>query len=351
MPTYDVTQRAFRLTTGAAQPYQLKNSGNYPIYVGLDIDGVGSAVTAEIKDHTINPGGFLGLTGQSAAWIVTDAGRVGQVEQIFNASGAYSPGPSVIALRSDVVLLDTENVAYLAGAVGGGGAVRTIDVSGYSSVIFTIEVNAANGVLAANIANYIGASLSFTDDDPSTVTPICNNELEPQWLLCQIDQNISGSILPQSIQVPVTGRYFKAFLEFGKAATATGGTITSKIYGSGEVITSPRYVSRGSGMVKDLVVRGSWTQLSPAGVTTNYFVSSANGIILATAFWAGGTGGQVIASALIAGTAYALGSVKSATATGNEGQTRQFLLPLAPLRMSLAALAGSQITGSVMQNV
>jgi hypothetical protein len=267
---------AVLVSTSAAKPYQLSSSydSTNNVFIGTD-----PSVSDNNYVRELVPGESFTWTEialpvyawckplQSAALVVA-----------YEATGSASPGRASVFTKSsaEATLLHEESFAYLAAAVGGGGAVFNPDVSLYASVIVTITCESSGAPLSAVTTNYIFASLGFADDDDLLVTPRANSYFAPQWLLCETEQTLYGLARPQSIQLPVTGKYFFGFMEFAKAATAAGGTITVQVYGSGEIVNGPRYVSQGRGMVGELPNTKMYSR-STVGVTVTENIASTNG--------------------------------------------------------------------------
>jgi len=95
MPVYPVTEVAKFITGTNVQAYIVKNSGSETVYLGQD-----SSLTVETRAFSITPGGVLQWPGDSTEiWAVTEAGKVSELELLYNSQATYIPGPDSVSVK------------------------------------------------------------------------------------------------------------------------------------------------------------------------------------------------------------------------------------------------------------
>lgn len=301
-------------------------AGTIPVSIGDAIDIAGNVPIVGVPGSPISIAGNVGITGGVAiAGIVPISGNVG-ISGPVNIAGTVPvsgnmgiSGPVTVnggitvtsgnvnvagnvsaQLKNTVTLINSQTVAFPAAALSSGGAYFSYDVSAYASILVTVEVQTAGSLNYAQ-ANLIFGTFAFADATLASSTR-ANNTYEPTWTLCETQQNVYGLYLPQSLIVPVTGKYFSGIIEFSKAATATSGNIIVKIYGSNGTTIKPEYVCRGAGMLSGLDTYGMATF---RGVGTDQYIpiGSKNGPAKYSQIAISGANSpQVFVSANIAGT-------------------------------------------------
>lgn len=274
MTVHQVTDVAKFVSGIYTRPYIVKNSGDNTVYLGQD-----SSLTVTTRAFSLPAGSTLNWSGTTELWAVTDIGLIAELELLYTGENSFSPGPSTVFAKSasDVVLIREETINYQAGAISGGGSLNFDDVSNYSSVIITLTITPNVGTLAANLNNYIYGSFAFSDISDLLLAPRANAFYNPGWFLCSTEQTIYGLTLPQSIQLPVSGKYLSGIVEFYKAITASAGVIRVQIYGSGEVISQPRYISRGDGLEPGIPNGALYTRSYGGTPVLTLYLESING--------------------------------------------------------------------------
>lgn len=225
-----------------------------------------AGVTADVQT-------LLGVQAQAATIIsgsVNIAGGTVTLSGPVTISGGVSVTGSTInvgnpiQLTNNLTLLTSIPLAFALGntAIPAQGL---IDVSAYASVIIRINSVAA-GVNNAAVGNYIRMFLEMCDS-----AGVASNYYTPQFLACT-----SGVSQPQSIQIPVTSTKLFINIVTTFAAIANAGTYTFNIYGSGQAITKPRYVSQGDGLLGSVPQGGFFQGTSIVAGSASFFVASIN---------------------------------------------------------------------------
>lgn len=338
MPNYTIQDQAIQLSGLYSEPYQIRNSGNATVYLGKD-----TSVSNAQYDWSLNPGDTLGFTAQTYLYLICAPGESSTLEQQYGALGNFTPGPSDVLARlsNDLTLLDTETFPVSPLGISGGGTLRTIDVHKYASVLITINTASTTHTgFVGTPSNYIYMALSMLNES-GIVTADANSYFLPQWLLADTQQSFVGGFRVQSIQVPTTGVYVSVFTEYIKAATAVGGTITTKIYGSNEQISTARYVSRGLGMQGDLDTTGFFGRTNTPNLTTQYTLTSRNVPTVAVMRRVSGTNAHMDVVALDAGTPKIVYAFNPDSEIIFKSVSASFNAPMLPLRLTTTNTSSS----------
>jgi hypothetical protein len=349
MPTLQIGRDVVQIGNVDTVGISAQNVGDVDLYLSEipDVSGLENATQLLSPGEYLNwpPGRQLYVTVGSTANPL-DIGYL-----LYSTNGALKsagPAPSTVFAKSasNVVLLHSESIPFLAAAASGGGALFTLDVSTYASVIVSIDITAG---LNANLASYLYPSFSFSDTNTIITNPRANTHYAPQWLLCSTEQTIYGLRQPQSLQMPVTGKYLLGLIEYLKIVTAVGGTIRVDVYGSGDSITTPKYVSRGQGMGIGLVDWRMYAISQGPSLSNLYYIASNNGHTkVFSANPGGAAAGRYNMFNVLSG---ALSGVTGTRppATAGIGVIDDTILGLLPAALSIVTVAGENLALTITQ--
>lgn len=320
MPVRPVTDRATWQSGTFTRAYIVKNSGDTTVYLGQD-----SSLTVATRAFSLPSGSTLNWAGDTELWAVTDAGAQGELEVLYDASSAFTPGPDKVTATIDGPVTVNGNVG-VTGDVGISGPVTVtgdVGVSGDINVTnSTLDIEGV--VLSRPSAQPVPITTeSYAVPTAATsdvhITPFfdvsayssliitlhgVNARALPDWQdhirvnVLQSDNPLGEVIMTQvavfllrsspaskqaTFQLPVTAKFAAVQTVLIKLANAVGfpaGTYRVDFAGSHEVIPTVKYVQHDDNMQGDLAIGGTYTKSIVTGagtVTASEYISVSNG--------------------------------------------------------------------------
>lgn len=328
------------LAAGTVFPLEVWNVG----VTGIIYASRNAGVTPSNAEYVLPPNGHVSVPSGITLYVCTDTTAYG----FYHSDGTtFDPGSFGIStqpptrLANTPTLIATSTAAYtaLAGAFVAALPVN-LDVSSYSSLIFVIT-NLSTGGKSPAIADYIQLDVQL-----SASPVVLSQNVHAEYLLLD-----PGTLTPsQGLQVPVTQKYLLAITSAQvrkSAIVGYTGSITLNVYGSNEVITTPRYIGQGQGMLGAAPSGGAAVIVAAAGSSTS-FIATKNGTAYVESAWAGGTGGLVNVQMVEAGIAYNIVSVQSGASTGLS-TAKNTIFPMRPIILLATTNAASNQNLSVLQ--
>lgn len=256
-------------------------------------------------------GGAVNVTGSSVS---VAGGQVGTLSQSNTAM--LMQATLTWANATGSYYLSSTDIARFSG----------IDVSAYTSIYISINTP---GVINGALQNYL--DMSVTQHEQSTLAAsLAPYALDPQWLC------VSGL---QSISAPVNRKYLTVSPHLTIGSLIAAGTLTVSIFGSGQTVTDPEYISNGINLLGDIAVGGTFSLLQSNAATTSSFVGTKNGSATIACGFAGGTPGTATWQLAESGVyQYFLTQM----CPGSAGTTVQdVMLPMRPLHYNFTTTSGS----------
>jgi len=102
MPVYPVGTSPTFVTGVYSRPYIVKNSGDVTVYLS---QSSALSISGNAYEFSLPAGSTLNWSGETELWAAVVAGGTGQLELLFTGENSFTPGPSVISIRSDVDVL------------------------------------------------------------------------------------------------------------------------------------------------------------------------------------------------------------------------------------------------------
>jgi hypothetical protein len=334
---------------------------------GKNLYGITATGAASTLTYA-NNGATMGISSVSIAGGVTVGGSVDipagvAINGTTAVAGAVSVPAGVaingttavagaVSVPAGVVSKSVNNVTLLySGSIAITGAAQTngvgpnapiLDASGYSSILLCLDIVTVGPAFPVLASNYLEGIILLSDVNTLATQPTDQN-FQPQWLLVSAD-SLAGH---QSIQVPVTRRYFGASVTIYKALTNSSGTLNVKIYGSNEVITTPKYISQGWGL-SGAMPRGKSYYSAVTAATLNDAIASTNSATTAQLI-------TIVGSAIGSGriNSYQSGVAVPLAHTSTAGPVSgSFYAPCYPLALVLnESAAGNTLGISITQNL
>lgn len=323
-----------KVSSTVAKPYLVTNIGTATIYLGKS-----SSVSPTAYDYPLAPGNALQWTEiNSDVYAVCDPGKSSQAVVAIEAS-AVSLGSVTATINQTVSvagivqtqqvagfdLLDTLTVNLPAGNPGSfmvGGAILT-NLKNYNSLYITYE-NGITGVANPSAANYVHVAVRFDGLVSGYDCQFWQYQSTP-------DAN--------TYQVPITGK--TAQINFDGTKTAgTAGTITVRVYGTYQPLTTDLYYQAPLGFGFSGYAN---INTYPAVGNFSFFPATTNlpmqlGVYKVTA---AGAGTVAVLSQQI-GTIYPIaGTIVDAALPSRATTLQELRLKNAPVRVDVGNTAGS----------
>jgi hypothetical protein len=313
--------------------------GSVDIPAGVAINGT----TAVAGAVSVPAGVAINGTTAVAGAVSVPAGVA--INGTTAVAGAVSVPAGVVSKSvNNVTLLYSGSIAITGAAQtnGVGPNAPILDASGYSSILLCLDIVTVGPAFPVLASNYLEGIILLSDVNTLATQPTDQN-FQPQWLLVSAD-SLAGH---QSIQVPVTRRYFGASVTIYKALTNSSGTLNVKIYGSNEVITTPKYISQGWGL-SGAMPRGKSYYSAVTAATLNDAIASTNSATTAQLI-------TIVGSAIGSGriNSYQSGVAVPLAHTSTAGPVSgSFYAPCYPLALVLnESAAGNTLGISITQNL
>lgn len=257
--------------TGPGVIGQISFGGSGNVHVNSGSTNVTGAVTINGTVPITGPVTVSGTVALSGG-VVSLSGPV-SIAGGVSVSGSTINVGNAVALANIPVLIYNQNITVGAGAGTFSSLLSTsVLLSGYASIKIVISTTSTLGVLPVTVGNYISATVSCADVGGGGRSSVYN----PQWLYVTQGSGPPNTPFQQSLQIPVTNTNMNLQVNVVKGA-GNNGITNIQVYGMGQTIAIPQYISDGDGFV-GTIPEGGLFYIRQAGVlNTNYFVGSKNG--------------------------------------------------------------------------
>jgi hypothetical protein len=341
MPQVQITPAALPISNPGAQTLYGQNNGNGALYLSTTQD-----VNPSNYHAIVGPGGSFSWPADEALYACTDVGGTTLLTYLTNGATVDS-GSSFSQASNKPVLLASLPLVWDAAVDNfsvSTPALANIDISAYASVIIAISNAVVGGVLVPAQTNYIVFDIGLYDQVARTAN-LPARQYAPQFLLL----NPVAAQQIQSVQFPVTHQFLSVLANVIKAATAgISGALTINIYGSGELISAPKYLSQGNGMQGSGPTGGFYYTNNAGVVNTNDFVASQNGPAVLGADGSIAAATTVTIQAVSKTGFFTFGQLANPIA--NNYYVQALLLPMLPIRVqNFSTNAGNNSIGTLNQ--
>lgn len=271
--------------TGPGLVGQISYGGTGDVHVNSGSTNVTGAVTINGSVPIAGPVTVTGTVALSGGTVAL-SGPVA-------ISGGVSVTGSTINVGNAIALANTPVQIYSVNMTIGVGAgtyssvlSTTVLIKSYASILVVISNTSNSGAVFPIVpTNYVALTLSCADSGGGGRSSVYS----PQWLYVTQGNGPPNTPYQQSLQIPVTNTNMNIQTNVTVGANFDGHCQIT-VYGMGQIITSPQYISDGDGFTGTIPEGGVFSvQNGPAAATAIYYVSSKNGVAFGSAINLTGT--------------------------------------------------------------
>jgi hypothetical protein len=342
-----VTTTAVKLSGTAARPYLLTNdpASSATVYIGQS-SGVNSSFNYAL---TLSPGASITWTDiNSDVWAITSSGTA-LVTVAYEASGTFVPGKTGAA----PTLLQTVTVPFTSANNVLTSTIQDINVGAYNSVKVMVSVNITS---APAFTPYLGKSWIYVDGVQYDAAYLGTNTSSfartnsASWTFgdgyCQtLGLTPSVQTYQFSVQNSLFAFNYGIVKDVTLAAASGAGTVTIRVYGSQQIISSDVYTNWTTGnAMKDLSFNGVTFAKTTAEVVNSNPAALIPYQTSTAAVWttSGSVGGNNTGFALYWHVPTVLGSFTASGSVLGAGQSLQSPLSFFVYQYSLAGKTTAQ---------
>lgn len=311
------------------------NSGSTNVTGAVTINGsvpISGPVT--VSGTVALSGGTVSLSGPVAI-----AGGVSVTGSTINIGNA-------VALANIPVLIYNQNLTVGAGAGTYATALSSaILLSGYSSIKIVISTTSSLGVLPLVNSNYISLTVSCADGGGGGRSSVYN----PQWAYVTQGNGPPNTPYQQSLQIPVTNTNMNLQVN-AIVGAGVQGNVNIQVYGMGQIIQTPQYVSDGDGFMGTIPEGGAYHAVVNAGTIGPFYVSSKNGSATLSIYNGNTTtNGFMYVAYVDNGVAVVFNGVLATGATPGTGPILPTIFPMRPIVVNCTQVAGGSYQATIAQ--